>query len=84
MLDGCRALMLAVLRRGLLDAAGDVSDTVARERLVAERSARQWLESPRRGVFCFESICQELDLDPGTLRLYVVRLRRRRSLPRAA
>lgn len=64
-----KALLAAVLRQALLEAAGIVGcdvDGVNRRRVIAQ--AQAWLRSRRVAVMTFEWVCQVLRLDPDYVR----------------
>ncbi len=64
-LEGCRALMFAVLADGLAEALG-------RKASKAKDEAVDWLYGPRNGyIFSFSSCCEALGLAPMSVRLGV-------------
>lgn len=69
-----KRLLLAILRRGVLDAGGFLSGvplSLAESRRALTQNAKGWIYSKSTEVGSFLWVCSELDLSPSSVRALV-------------
>lgn len=81
-LDGERRLMFAVLEDAIECYLKNMG-AGSRKRRLLFYAARDWINArDKMGIFAYETLCEELDIDPEVLRETLERFRRRGSYAR--